>query len=74
MTFIKLSFAIINKSHISWILIKHDRYKVYLNSNKFSGFNSIFGGYISSDNDIIEILKTDEKDYKKFEDWILHQL
>lgn len=71
MKFLKLSCIIINSSDIRKICINKDNYKIFLNSNKFFGFNTPIMGYITSENDVVELNKKgDENDCKILEDWI----
>lgn len=69
-TFIKFSNMIINKTNIVKIFKYDDNYRIYLKCNDFSGFNTVIGGFISANNQVIEIYKKDKEDYKVIEDWI----
>jgi hypothetical protein len=71
MNFLKFSFGIINISHIKKVLTNENNYKIFLNNNKFFGFNTPIMGYITSENDVVELNKKgDENDCKILEDWI----
>lgn len=68
--FLKLAFTIINISAIRKITIKQDKFSIHLNGNNVFGLHTGGIGYVNSGNEIIEIHKKNEEDYKIMEDWI----
>ena len=73
--FIKLSKFIINTNYIHSIVIKPNKYSVYMVSNKFTGLQWTIAGFgfgtISSDNYELEVCEIKHSnDYKIVSDWI----
>jgi len=69
--FIKLTSLIINTSKITTIIIKNNRYCIYLNNFDISGFLYNTHGHISSNNEKLEICQTaNPEDYKIITNWI----
>ena len=73
--FIKLTNLIINIKYIQTIVIKPNKYYIYVMSNKFDGSNwssPVIGfGHVSSSNSEIEVCETKHSsDYKIVSRWI----
>lgn len=69
--FIKLSYAIINKSQINKILIRDNKYHIYLTCHASSGYMIGWFGFLFPTSDTIEICKERHtEDYKIISDFI----
>jgi hypothetical protein len=69
--FIKLTTISININYINNILIKSNKYHIYLASNKFDGIVAVFTNSPNSDLKKIVICKKENpKDYKIISDWL----
>ena len=76
--FIKLTGMLLNANDITKIVIKPNKYVIYICGKKFNGFMwsaGSFGlGNVSTDNDEIEVCETKNPiDYKIVSEWINHQ-
>ena len=74
-TFIKFSNAILNATHIHKIIIRPNKYYIYVGPAIVNGFNMNAGaigfGNISTTTSEFEVCKTKHPaDYKILEDWI----
>jgi hypothetical protein len=65
--FIKISSVLINTNHINKILIKPDKYYIYIFNLKIYGF---YGSINSHDEPIEVCANTMPKDYKNISNWI----
>lgn len=69
--FLKLSRTIVNTSYIKEIIIKKDLYRIYLQSDIFSGFTLFGSGGINSEHDYITVCKKESPaDYTIVDQWI----
>jgi hypothetical protein len=69
--FIKLTSISININYINNILIKQNKYHIYLASNKFDGIVAVFTNSPNSDlTKIVICEKENPKDYKIVSDWL----
>ena len=70
--FIKLSNIILNTRHINRILIRHDKFIIYLMNYRFDGTMVLgIGSFSSEEEDEIKICaKKDPVDYKLVSEWI----
>jgi hypothetical protein len=69
--FIKFTSLIININYIQSIVIKPNKYYIYVVSNKFEGSNMFGTSNVSSYNSRIEVCETKNSiDYKILYDWI----
>ena len=73
--FLKLTNFLVNTNDIHKIIIRPNKYYIYIISKKIDGFNWNFGpfgiGDISSHTSEIEVCKTNHStDYKIVSDWI----
>jgi hypothetical protein len=70
-SFIKLTSGIINKYHIIHISKLQSSYKIYLQTNDFSGFLIMSTGFLSSNHNIINICeKNNKQDYDTITNFI----
>ena len=71
--FINLTFTVINKLHIVEIIKKPDKYIIYMNYNRFSGFIFYGSGFVSSDYSKIEICNIENNaDYNTITNFITY--
>lgn len=69
--FIKLTSGVINKLHITQIIQQQSKYYVYMTSNNISGFVLFSFGSLTSNNMMMEICETKNKqDYDIITDFI----
>ncbi len=67
--FIKLTSMYINIKHISTILIKPNKFHVYLSSNKFDSILAV-NSIVSDTIEIVICEEKNPKDYKIVSDWL----
>lgn len=74
-TFIKLSFVIINTNYIHRILIRPNKYNIFITNHNVNGFMFFGSGAITSIEDNIEIdAQKNTGDYIYISEWIKNKL
>jgi hypothetical protein len=71
MTFLKLTYRIINVAKINQIIIHKNNFDIYLNSGNLNGAIIFGSGSVDSKEEKIEVCeKNDPEDFKIVKNWI----